>query len=378
MTKARDLASFLGNNTSLNTINNAYAAGTLVPSSSNANMVMNGDFRIDQRNSGATVNPNSNQYGIDRWYYSGAQGSNNYYTLGQSTDAPAGFSNSLLITSTTNSSPQSLWYARTHFEGYDVAHLDYGTSDAKTTTVSFWVKASGTGDYGFILYNSNAPYTNYSTTYTVNVANTWEYKTINIPANTLQVTATGNSDSIRLSFPFANNNSKPSATNAWGTSGDIHTLSGVYDFLGTSGATLQLTGIKWEVGNEATDFQHTPYGEELNRCKRYFQMYGGGSAYHSLGFVGSYNSSTAAGFIELPVNMRAAPTGIATGTYQASNGAVDELTSFTLSGVTELDGTCKLIKTTAVGGLNRFTLGHTLRVRSQNDINARVKFDAEL
>jgi hypothetical protein len=244
MTKARDLASFLGNNTSLNTINNAYAAGTLVPSSSNPNMVMNGDFRIDQRNSGATVNPTSNQYGIDRWYYSGAQGSNNYYTLGQSTDAPAGFSNSLLITSTTSSSPQSLWYARTHFEGYDVAHLDYGTSDAKTTTVSFWVKASGTGDYGFILYNSNAPYTNYSTTYTVNVANTWEYKTINIPANTLQVTATGSSDSIRLSFPFANNNSKPSATNAWGTSGDIHTLSGVYDFLGTSGATLQLTGIK--------------------------------------------------------------------------------------------------------------------------------------
>ncbi|MDB4486552.1 hypothetical protein N9014_00400 [bacterium] len=269
MTKARDLASFLGNNTSLNTINNAYVAGTLVPSSSNANMVMNGDFRVYQRN-GGTINPTTYQYGIDRWFYSGAQGSNNYYTMGQSTDAPSGFSNSLLITSTTSSSPQSLYYVRTHFEGYDVAHLDYGTSDAKTTTVSFWIKASGAGDYGFILYNSNAPYTNYSTTYTVNVANTWEYKTINIPANTLQVTATGNSDSMRLSFPFGNNSSRASATNAWGTSGDIHTMSGVYDFLGTSGATLQLTGIKWEVGSEATDFQHVPYAEELAKCHRYF------------------------------------------------------------------------------------------------------------
>jgi len=310
MGNARNLGSFLGNNTSLNTINNAYAAGTLVPSSANPNMVINGDFRIDQRNSGATINPTTYQYGIDRWFYSAHQGSNNYYTMGQSTDAPAGFSNSILITSTTSSSPQVLSYVRTPFEGYDVAHLDYGTSDAKTTTVSFWVKASGTGDYGFILYHSDTPYTSYSTTYTVNVANTWEYKTINIPANTLQVTATGNSDAMRLSFPFGNNTSRANAANAWSTSGVNHSMSGVHDFLGTNGATLQLTGIKWEVGSEATDFQHNSYGDELAKCQRYYYKRTPSSASGEALSLTAANTNGAniQPWLFLPTTMRTSPT----------------------------------------------------------------------
>jgi hypothetical protein len=271
MTKARDLADFLGNNTSLNTINNAYAAGTLIPTVTtiNPNMVMNGDFRIDQRNSGATINPTTYQHGMDRWFYSGFQGSNNYYTIGQSTDAPSGFSNSLLITSTTSSSAIGLWYVRNNFEGYDVSHLDYGTASAKTTTISFWAKSSMIGTYGVILGVPTSPSSNYSKTYTINVANTWEYKTITIPGNTTHTPPSGTAKGIRITFAFGLSN-RPTPADAWGSPNDSHGIGGLVDFLGTNGATLQLTGIKWEVGSEATDFQHTSYGEELAKCQRYF------------------------------------------------------------------------------------------------------------
>lgn len=308
MTKARDLANFLGDNTSLGTINDAYDAGTLVPSSSNPNMVMNGDFRIDQRNGGATVNPTTYQYGIDRWFYSGFQGSNNYYTIGQSTDAPSGFSNSLLITSTTSSSASGLWYVRHNLEGHDVSHLDYGTASAKTTTISFWAKSSMIGTYGVILGVTTSPSSNYSKTYTINVANTWEYKTITIAGNTTHTPPSGTSKGMRITFAFGTS-TRPNAVDAWGSPNDSHHIGGLVDFLGTSGATLQLTGIKWEVGSEATDFQHVPYAEELEKCQRYYYRENFTSNDHGIATQSNWNTQALYGVWSIPTTMRANPTG---------------------------------------------------------------------
>ena len=343
MTKARDLASFLGNNTSLGTINDAYDAGTLVPSSSNPNMVMNGNFRIDQRNSGSTINPTTYQYGIDRWFYSGFQGSNNYYTIGQSTDAPSGFSNSILITSTTSSSASGLWYIRQNFEGYNVSHLDYGTASAKTTTISFWVKGSMTGTYGVILGITTSPSSNYSKTYTINVANTWEYKTITISGNTTHTPPSGTAKGMRITFPFGLSN-RSDAVDAWGSPNDSHHIGSLVNFLGTNGATLQLTGIKWEVGSEATDFQHASYGEELAKCQRYFQVHNMPQDYST-----SDNNNAIYRSYILPVEMRAVGTGTEINTIQywrnttstnanASIYAGTNLFNVTATGLTEAKG----------------------------------------
>ncbi len=318
MTKARDLASFLGNNTSLNTINNAYVAGTLVPSSTNPSIIMNGDFRIDQRNSGATINPTTFQYGIDRWFYSAAQGSNGYYTMGQSTDAPSGFSNSILITSTTSSSASGLWYVRQNFEGYDVSQLDYGTASAKTTTISFWVKGSMTGTYGVILGVLTSPASNYTENYTINVANTWEYKTITIAGNTTHTPPSGTAKGMRITFPFGLN-PRPVAASAWGTN-DSHGIGGLVDFLGTNGATLQLTGIKWEVGSEATDFQHASFGEELAKCQRYYQHQNAFGAYLHVNYEQKQSIFTF-------TRMRASPTATRTG---SANSGTENTSTITI------------------------------------------------
>ena len=42
-----------------------------------------------------------------------------------------------------------------------------------------------------------------------------------------------------------------------------------------SGEYWMITGIQLEVGNNATDFEHRSYGEELALCQRYYQVHDG-------------------------------------------------------------------------------------------------------
>tara|TARA_R110002153_G_scaffold149808_1_gene301389 strand:- start:168 stop:1184 length:1017 start_codon:yes stop_codon:yes gene_type:complete len=304
------------------------------------NLFLNGDMRIDQRNGGATVNPTGYQYGLDRWFYSGAQGSNNYYTMARSNDAPSGFSNSLLVTSTTSSSPSSLWYFRQPIEAYNVSALAYGTSDAKTITASFWVKSSITGAYGFIVSNPVSPYRSYSTTYTVNSANTWEYKTITIVGDTGAVLATGSTEGLRVIFAYGATNYS-GASNAWAT-GLQHTIGGLTDFLGTNGATLYLTGVQIELGKIATPFEHRSYGEELALCQRYF-FKEDRNVWVSV--VNQLSSGLRRASFSHPVTMRAIPTKAATfvvtgGSASASgfdggNWSSENKTSLYANGVSE-------------------------------------------
>ena len=43
------------------------------------------------------------------------------------------------------------------------------------------------------------------------------------------------------------------------------------NWVATSGATFEATGLQLEVGDVATDFEHRSYSDELKRCERYFQ-----------------------------------------------------------------------------------------------------------
>ena len=60
-------------------------------------------------------------------------------------------------------------------EGFNWAQLNYGRSDAKTITVSFWIKSTKTGTYSFAIRNSAAD-RHYVAEYTVSTTNTWEKK----------------------------------------------------------------------------------------------------------------------------------------------------------------------------------------------------------
>jgi len=234
------------------------------------NRLINSAMVIDQRNAGASV---TSGYPVDRWSTNFSVGSK--FTLQRSTTAPAGFSNSVLITSTSAYSLGASDYFLFNqlIEGLNFADFGWGTANAVPATMSFWVRASITGTYSVQIQSGSATYVFYLTTYTVNSANTWEYKTITIPAPTSGGFPTDNSAVFSLRFTLGSGSSQTTApTTSWQTSGVGLGATGQVNVAGTNGATWYVTGVQLEKGSTATSFDYRPYGTELSLCQRYYEV----------------------------------------------------------------------------------------------------------
>ncbi|MDA8860416.1 hypothetical protein N9I36_00460 [Planktomarina temperata] len=275
MTKARDLADFLGNNTSLGTINDAYDAGTLVPSSSNPSLIINGDMRIAQRQTSSTTSG----FVLDRFFVGNQGGTRTRSQQAITSGAPydLGFRNCLKFTNTVAGGNNTTDYLETYYkiESQDVATSgwDY-TSPSSYITLSFWVRSSVAGTYTFWTRCEDANANTYGFNYTL-AANTWTKVTHSIPGHSNLVFNNDNGAGLRLQWiPFygSGHTSSSATVNAWSTGSSLPDQSTAWNT--TTGATFELTGIKLEVGSEATDFQHTSYAEELTKCQRYYQNNG--------------------------------------------------------------------------------------------------------
>ena len=286
------------------------------------NKIINGSMIIDQRHSGAS-NTNSNGYHTDRFRSQVGNADQLVQTYQQVADGPPGFTNSLKITTTTpETSVDSNEYLSVYnkMEGYDLQDLAYSTAAAKTITVSFYVKSSITGTFGFGIYRQEAAGNRMiNFTYTIDNPNVWERKSITIVGDIARAIS-----NTSTSGPWWNCWHLMAGTSYEGnlspTWEDYSTTNWVgYEITDavctTNGATWQITGVQLEVGKNATDFEHRPYGEELALCQRYFQRIGGegsgGSAdynnYIASGFTDS-NGSNFYGGANLKVSMRTSPT----------------------------------------------------------------------
>ncbi len=294
MTKARQLAD---------------SAGIPIPSAINPSLIINGDMQISQRY-GSTVYAQINDgYSLDRFKGNSYDGglTTGKYTVQQSTTSPDGFSFSMLITSTasTSDNANNIFDIEQKIEGFNTAHLGFGTSSAKTVTLSFWVRSSLTGTFGGAVKNE-ARNRAYPFSYTISSANTFEHKTIVIQGDTsgTWVGATSGTG-LWISFGLGVGSTRSGTAGAWG-GGDMFSSTGATSIVGTNGATLYLTGVKLEEGNEATDFQHTSYGEEMAKCQRYYQHQNAFSHYLHNNTQTKYQGFTF-------TRMRASPTATRTG-----------------------------------------------------------------
>jgi len=279
------------------------------------NRIINGDMRIDQRNAGASVTPSgsgSGDFTLDRWVYqSDLTGK---FAVQRSTIAPAGFTNSLLATSQSAYSviSTSRYIVGQRIEGFNTADLDWGTANAKTIIVSFWVRSSLTGTFGGVIFNDGGT-RNYGFTYSISSANTWEYKTVTIPGDTSGTWNTSNSTGIQVSFSLGVGSSNSAAAGSWGTA-NIYGVNGQVNVVGTNGATFYITGVQLEAGSVATPFERRSYGQELALCQRYFVS-------ASINVSPSAWNATPYYF---PVTMRATPTVTGTGAgYTVSGSATN-------------------------------------------------------
>ena len=233
------------------------------------NRIINGAMVIDQRNAGASVTPANGDYTLDRFWYNSTQASK--ATIQQSSTAPVGFVNSLLVTSTSAYSIATgdVFGVVQRIEGNNIADLGFGTASASTITFSFWVRSSLTGAFGGSLYNS-AGNRCYPFNYTINNANTWEQKTVTVAGDTTGTWLTNNGTGITLYFCLGTGSTYGGTANEWTGSTKLG-VTGQTSLVGTSGATFYITGVQLEKGNIATSFDVRPYGTELALCQRYFE-----------------------------------------------------------------------------------------------------------
>jgi hypothetical protein len=270
------------------------------------NIVINGDMSIAQRSTSVASITTTGYYTVDRWQT--AISSLGTWTQSQSTDVPTGqgFAKSLKMDCTTaDASPSASdsLYVRTKFEGQNLQYLKKGTASALSLTASFWVKSNKTGTYIVELFdNDNSDFVSQS--YTINVANTWEKKTVIFPADTTSAFDNDNAVSLGIHFYLGAGTDITSGTlNSTWTDSAIQTgrAVGQVNLADDTANEWYITGVQLEAGTTASDFEFLPVDVNLNRCLRYYQKISG--------IIGTAGTTTQV-YTSTPfsVEMRASPT----------------------------------------------------------------------
>lgn len=301
------------------------------------NRIINGDMRIDQRNAGASVTATAtgaNTYTLDRWaYIVNAASKMSIQQNAGAVTPPNGFSNYLGVTSlsayTVGASEQFSVLQMT--EGLNTADLAWGTASAQSVTVSFWVRSSLTGTFSIVLKNS-ANNRSYPAAYTINSANTWEYKTIVVPGDTSGTWLTTNSIGIRLYFSVGCGSTLAGTSGSW-AGADYYGAAGTTSVVGTNGATFYITGVQLEKGSNASAFDFRSYGTELSLCQRYLPCFTSNSSGNTPVATGYWNGTTQANYtFYFPVTPRVPPTGVSTtGSFFCNNPGVANPTATSIA-----------------------------------------------
>lgn len=343
------------------------------------NLFINGAMQVAQRGTSSTA---SGMNTIDRFEVTLNGTDQLAVTQSQSTTVPSGqgFSNSLKVEVTT---PETTMNALEFFriiqkiEAQNLQHLAFGSSSAKPLTLSFWVRSSLAGKYSILFFRGDAsPSRSNTPSYTINVADTWEYKTITIDGDTTGgVIANDNGAGINITWTLAAGAGYAGTPHTgWGdyAAGQDFSHSDQVNFAAQTG-TFYLTGVQVEVGGQATSFEHEDIGTTLRKCHRYYYQVGGTNSYEAVYTAAWYSADTLSGDFYYPVDMRAAPSVSFTGAFQFLGGGGTVGSSISGGGQTNT----RNIQLT-IGSGSGGTVGKAGVIRANNDTDARVKFDAEL
>ena len=369
MSRARDFADLAA----------AYSGGAL----GKRNMIRNGNMAVHQRTGTITANG----YTLDGWRTYRNSLDEHAFEITQAADVPSTFAGSggkslKFQTKTVESALAADEEMRiaTLIESQDCQHLLYGGSSAKKFTLSFWVKCSLTGVFAMQIYMDDGGL-NIGSTYTINSADTWEYKTVTIVGHTSQAITNDNTIGLYVNWNlFAGSNFTSTDNTSWGTYAAArlaygHAQNGLAT---TDESTWFLTGVQMEVGEVATPFEHESYADNLARCQRYFHKIITTATYTRFMVGQATAATTAEHYYEHPVEMRAEPSIGQTGT--ASNYAIYHNNAvIALSSVPAVntDQTTKMAVVTTVVASGQ-TQGEATCLVGNNNASAYIEFNAEL
>ena len=310
------------------------------------NLIINGDMSISQQGAktGATSDVGGGAAGVDRFNLR-IEGRTAYVaSLTQTTDVPAGqgFRNSLewkTTTAETSLGATGILRYGQRIEKQMLRTLNYGTASAEQLTLSFWIKSSVTGTFIGELWDRE--HTKYnSQTFTVSSADTWEKKSMTFAGNTsdaFDLTSVDNGMEVSIWIAAGTNFSSAGSPTGGAWSADAtYRAGGVSNAVSTTlNATVEITGYQLEIGNVATDFEQIPTDIQLHRCKRYFQRISRPTHGGNTVLTGVNSQVNNLAMVNLPVEMRAAPSVSQTGTnitlYSPDGGSNASASNPTLS-----------------------------------------------
>lgn len=323
---------------------------TTVGGNTSRNLIINGAMEVAQRGSSSTSG--AQVYLLDR-FYTYIYGASNR-TISQVTDAPDGFKHSIKIARDSGDSATT----QVHFSQPCESSACVGFAGEKIT-LSFWAKA-GANFSSASSYINVAVYSGTGTDQSLMIGLTGSVAVI---GTVNQAITTG-----WVRYEFTSASAVPTGSNQL-------VLQIIQVPVGTAGADdwWEITGIQIETGESATDFVHESYGDTLAKCQRYYQRYVDGNT-QSIGTGGFYNTTIVACHIQLPVQMREAPTfgfGSGAGYYYADRDGGSTTGNWTAVSWQQKNA-CGFY-----GTFGSSTSGQVCFLRSNNSA-AYIDFDGEL
>ena len=340
------------------------------------NLIINGAMKVAQRGTTGTLNNGGGGFHSADRFLSQEEGAfTGAFTISNDSDSPKGFSNSTKWDCTT--ADTSLAAADSIFVDYkpeaqDLQHLNYGTPDALEMTASFWIKSNKTGTYVFWLYQYDDS-RQVQVQYTINSADTWEYKTLLIPADPTGVidNNTGAGLALRFIMGSGSNQSSGTAPSVWEALVEANRYVGQTVNLADSTSNyMNLTGFQLELGKVATPFEHRSYGEELALCQRYFYKWESNAGYNFAAMGYSYSTTNINAILHFPVTMRAPPSLTVAGNWRACSATC--VTGTPAGASFNTNSSCV---TFACSGISA---GVPYMVGDNNDATASLSWSAEL
>jgi hypothetical protein len=318
MSKAAELAALIGGQKALG----------------DKNFIINGDMQCWQRATAATTVTNAYAT-VDRYKFTEA--TSGAFSSERATDYPTGTGYSLKLqvtTADTSMASGDYAYVMQPIEAQNLQSLGYGTSSAKTLTLSFWVKSSKTGTYTITLAKPDNTGYNFLHEYAISSANTWEKKSITISptagSTSFITSAAGaiNNDNGHGLYVFwmlcSGTDLNGGTNNSWSTNTLHYTTTNQVNWMDSTSNNFYLSQAQLEIGEVATPFQHESFGTTLAKCQRYYDQSsvstGSGPWYLKVSQLGdTYGRAN----IDFQVRMRTSPTVT----------VVNNNTSYTSSGV---------------------------------------------
>lgn len=313
------------------------------------NLLHNGSFVINRREfSSQTINSSHSNsgFGVDRWQTDTSVTTDlGTVSIESITDLPGQaysmrFESSGIAANTSFFGGESIF--RQGIEGEAMAHLGWGTSNAKTVTLSFWAKSNVAGIYAVGLQSKyvNSTALQYRSTYEITDLDTWKRYEITIPGPTTLPDSfpTDANMGVQVGFSMMNAYAAQTGVNVWEqyTSNstwyfDISDENGVkltkQILEEPVGSYIELAGIQLEIGEEASEFEQRSLVVERDLTARYYQVL-------EAAFRGGVVSDQRYGCqVTYPVQMRASPTLTTINSYNSSYLSQRFTTSKTTRGV---------------------------------------------